>query len=389
MTGPLFSIVTPVYDPPLDVLEETIDSVLAQTSTTGSWILVDDCSPTATWSRRSLRCTRRDDPRIRLIERDDQRPHRRGLQRRHRRRARRVHRAARPRRPARPRTRSRSVAEAIEPNDDVDYLYSDEDKVDDDGRFYDAFHKPDWSPERLRGQMYTCHLSVLRTSVVREVGGFREGYDGSQDHDLVLRVTERRPARRPHPRGALPLACRRRLGRRRRDRRQALRRGRRRSAPSRTTSTGSASRRRSSTGAEPGPYRHPAPARPRRCRVSVVIPTLGQSGLVWGARRVHGRRGGPLAARTRRPRGPRDRGRLRRADARRRCSSELRRVARRPAASWCPTPSPSTSARRCNLGRAHVDGRASCVFLNDDIEVISERLRSSTSSPRSSSPASG
>ena len=39
--------------------------------------------------------------------------------------------------------------------------------------------------------MYTSHLSVLRTSLVREVGGFREGYDGSQDHDLVLRVTER------------------------------------------------------------------------------------------------------------------------------------------------------------------------------------------------------
>ena len=53
------------------------------------------------------------------------------------------------------------------------------------------FRKPDWSPERLRHQMYTCHLSVLRSSVVREVGGFHEGFDGSQDHDLVLRVSER------------------------------------------------------------------------------------------------------------------------------------------------------------------------------------------------------
>ena len=42
----------------------------------------------------------------------------------------------------------------------MDYLYSDEDKVDDTGRFYDLFRKPDWSPERLRGQMYTSHLSV-------------------------------------------------------------------------------------------------------------------------------------------------------------------------------------------------------------------------------------
>ena len=39
--------------------------------------------------------------------------------------------------------------------------------------------------------MYTCHFSVLRASAVREVGGFHEGFEGSQDHDLVLRVTER------------------------------------------------------------------------------------------------------------------------------------------------------------------------------------------------------
>ena len=82
------------------------------------------------------------------------------------------------------------VVAAIDRHDDVDYVYTDEDKVGEDGTTYGAFRKPDWSPERLRGQMYTSHLSVLRTSLVREVGGFREGFDGSQDHDLVLRVTE-------------------------------------------------------------------------------------------------------------------------------------------------------------------------------------------------------
>ena len=92
------------------------------------------------------------------------------------------------------------VKAVVEKFDDVDYIYSDEDKVDQHGNFFGAFLKPDWSPERLRGQMYTSHLSVIRRSVVHQVGGFREGYDGSQDHDLVLRVTEqaRRVVHIPH-----------------------------------------------------------------------------------------------------------------------------------------------------------------------------------------------
>jgi hypothetical protein len=73
---------------------------------------------------------------------------------------------------------------------DIDYLYTDEAHTLADGRESAHFLKPDWSPERFRSSMYTCHLSVLRTSVVREIGGFRPGFDGSQDHDLVLRATE-------------------------------------------------------------------------------------------------------------------------------------------------------------------------------------------------------
>lgn len=73
---------------------------------------------------------------------------------------------------------------------DIDYVYTDEAHTLADGRESAHFLKPDWSPERFRSSMYTCHLSVLRTSVVRDIGGFREGFDGSQDHDLVLRATE-------------------------------------------------------------------------------------------------------------------------------------------------------------------------------------------------------
>ena len=88
-------------------------------------------------------------------------------------------------------TRCRATPRRSRAHDDVDYLYSDEDKVDDTGRFYDLFRKPDWSPERLRGP--DVHLPPLghpRRASCGRVGGFRDGYDGSQDHDLILRVTE-------------------------------------------------------------------------------------------------------------------------------------------------------------------------------------------------------
>jgi O-antigen biosynthesis protein len=76
-------------------------------------------------------------------------------------------------------------------DDDVDYLYTDEDQLTADGRFVNTFYKPDWSPERFRSQMYTRHLSVIRRSLAIAVGGFRPGFEGAQDYDLILRVTER------------------------------------------------------------------------------------------------------------------------------------------------------------------------------------------------------
>lgn len=74
---------------------------------------------------------------------------------------------------------------------DADMIYSDEDKISDDGKVrYEPFFKPDWSPDLFLSMMYTCHLGVYRASKVRQVGGFRDDYAGSQDYDLVLRLTE-------------------------------------------------------------------------------------------------------------------------------------------------------------------------------------------------------
>jgi GT2 family glycosyltransferase len=83
------------------------------------------------------------------------------------------------------------VRDALTKFPDADLLYTDEDQLHDDGSFRAAFRKPVFSPERLRGQNYIGHLSVFRRSLLTEVGGFRPGFDGSQDYDLVLRVTER------------------------------------------------------------------------------------------------------------------------------------------------------------------------------------------------------
>jgi GT2 family glycosyltransferase len=185
---PTISVLTPVYDTDPAVLDECLASVAAQTFTDWEHVLVDDASPAPhVWPQ--LVAAAGDDPRrsvhrsevnggivgasnralelargriVVLLDHDDLlAPH--ALER---------------------------IAAAFDTEaDDVDYVYSDEDVLH-DGRRVDPFYKPDWSPERFRNQMYTCHLSAFRTTLMREVGGFHAEFEGSQDWDLVLRVTE-------------------------------------------------------------------------------------------------------------------------------------------------------------------------------------------------------
>jgi GT2 family glycosyltransferase len=182
---PLFSILTPVHNPPADVFAESILSVLAQSTGDWEWIVVDDASSPETVAL--LRELANNDARVRLIERSENA----GIV-----------------------GASQQALDAASGEfvvlldhddllaeraletvasyliDGVDYIYSDEGLLPADGGPSVGFYKPDWSPERLRSTNYCSHLSVLRTSSVRSVGGFREGFDGAQDHDLVLRVTE-------------------------------------------------------------------------------------------------------------------------------------------------------------------------------------------------------
>ncbi len=72
----------------------------------------------------------------------------------------------------------------------LDLLYSDEDKLDQDGKLTQPYLKPNWSPDLLRSYNYVTHLSVIRRSLVEALGGLRAGFEGSQDYDLILRATE-------------------------------------------------------------------------------------------------------------------------------------------------------------------------------------------------------
>jgi GT2 family glycosyltransferase len=83
------------------------------------------------------------------------------------------------------------MAQTLCADRDLDMVYSDEDKLTPDGRHVDPFFKPDWSPDYFLSCMYTCHLGVYRTALVRALGGFRPEFDTAQDYDLVLRLITR------------------------------------------------------------------------------------------------------------------------------------------------------------------------------------------------------
>ncbi|MEF2074017.1 glycosyltransferase family 2 protein [Consotaella aegiceratis] len=83
------------------------------------------------------------------------------------------------------------IALEIARHPEAQLIYSDEDKIDEKGRRYDPYFKPDFSRELFRSQNYLNHLTVHRADNIRAVGGWRPGFEGSQDYDLSLRIFER------------------------------------------------------------------------------------------------------------------------------------------------------------------------------------------------------
>lgn len=185
---PRFSVVTPVYNTKKRDLEECIASVIDQTFIDWELCLVDDASPQRSVQETLARAAEID-TRIRVLRRTQNggivAASNDGLAM----------------------ARGEFVAlldhdDVIEPDalelvndllksdDALDYVYTDETLMTETGEIVERFHKPGWSPERFRHQMYVCHLSVIRRELVLSVGGFRTGFDGSQDYDLMFRVTE-------------------------------------------------------------------------------------------------------------------------------------------------------------------------------------------------------
>lgn len=83
------------------------------------------------------------------------------------------------------------MVKALNESDQVDIVYTDEDKLSMDGaRLYDPHFKSDFNLDLLRSNNYICHIFLVRKSVVEKAGRFRSEYDGAQDYDFILRCCE-------------------------------------------------------------------------------------------------------------------------------------------------------------------------------------------------------
>ncbi|MGZ3709365.1 MAG: glycosyltransferase [Bdellovibrionota bacterium] len=85
------------------------------------------------------------------------------------------------------------IAEELERHPDANLIYTDQDRINDVGGLSEPLFKPDWNPDYFHSMNYLNHLCVYRTILVKELGGLRKGYEGSQDYDLALRVIDRIP----------------------------------------------------------------------------------------------------------------------------------------------------------------------------------------------------
>lgn len=188
---PLVSVVMPVFDPPEDALRAAIESVRAQVYAEWELCIADDAS-TEPHVGRVLSEYERLDDRIRVVHRGDNG----GISAASNTALESAHGELVALLDHDDLLRPHSLLLCVLPFLDdprVGFVYSDADRVDEDGHPISHYFKPDWSPALILCQNYLCHLSVIRADLVREVGGFRSEYDGSQDWDLNLRVVERLP----------------------------------------------------------------------------------------------------------------------------------------------------------------------------------------------------
>ncbi len=186
---PLISVVMPVYNVEEKWLSACIDSITGQFYENWELCIADDCSDDEN-VRKTLESYKNADSRIKVVYREKN-GH--------------ISRAT---------NSALGIAQgeyiALADNDDelapfalyeavklinahpnADLIYSDEDKIDENGNRTEPHFKPDFSPHTLLSSNYISHLGIYRKSIVDDIGGFRTGYEGSQDYDLVLRFCEK------------------------------------------------------------------------------------------------------------------------------------------------------------------------------------------------------
>jgi GT2 family glycosyltransferase len=184
---PLISMITPVFETPVDWLEETVQSVVDQAYQNWELLLIDDCSDDTSVKVCLSKLAGRDS-RIRVFRLEKHE----GIS------------AA----------SNRGIAEArgewlalldhddlLEPDalfhfarflqdhPDAELIYSDEDKLTESG-FESPLFKPDWSPDFFLSYNYIGHLTVMRREIAERAGRFRSEFDGAQDYDLYLRIID-------------------------------------------------------------------------------------------------------------------------------------------------------------------------------------------------------
>jgi len=186
---PLISIVMPVFNPPADYLRQALDSVIAQLYPHWELCIADDAS-TQSEARQILEHYRQTDSRIRVSCRNTNghicRASNTALEM-----ATGEYIALMDQDDLIPPHAFYHVAVEINRFPDADLVYTDEDKIDETGGRYDPYFKSDWNPDLFYSQNMVSHLGVYRTHLVRELGGFRPGFEGSQDYDLALRCASR------------------------------------------------------------------------------------------------------------------------------------------------------------------------------------------------------
>ncbi|AHG42571.1 glycosyl transferase family 2 [Pseudomonas syringae CC1557] len=186
---PLISIIMPVYNPPLDLLREAVDSVRAQLYTNWELCLADDAStnPAVIEYLKSLKAQ---DKRIKVVFRGSN-GHISQASNSALEVAKGVFVALMDNDDLLPAHALYWVARTIRENPEVGVIYSDEDKIDTDGNRSAPYFKSDWNEFLFRSQNMICHLGAYRRDLVNEVGQFRTGFEGAQDYDLALRCVEK------------------------------------------------------------------------------------------------------------------------------------------------------------------------------------------------------